>query len=561
MLKVNHLSKSYGAKTLFSNLDFTLNAGERLGLVGPNGCGKTTLLKIIAGMEAPDEGTILLSPPNLRLGYLPQGLQVSPDSTIQTVLTQEIPGLAECSEQLAAVSCQMEENPLEARWADEYDAILSRLQLADEHERAILPILVAFQLDDYGRDTLVNQLSGGQKTRLMLATVLSSLPRLLLLDEPTNHLDLSMLEWLADWIQSFRGAVMMVSHDRMFLDQAATSILEIDPQQRACRIYPGNYSDYAIAKESENDRQWNEYLDQQDEISRLRQSASHLRGLADFRKGGKADSADKFAKGFFANRALETNRRAKQVEARIGKLLTEDHIDKPRRAWQMKMEFGDPVESSRDAVLLEQVCCGYPGVALISGITLRLRHGDRAALLGPNGCGKTTLLRTIAGKIEPLSGTVRLGNRIQLGWMEQEQENLNPHWNSLVTLQNLASFSETEARAYLSKYLFKGDDVFIPAENLSYGQRARLTLACLVAHGSNLLLLDEPLNHLDIPSRVQFEQALASFNGAILTVTHDRYFVDEYATVLWQVADGQIREERVPEEAIERRREWKSGRS
>jgi ATP-binding cassette subfamily F protein 3 len=275
----------------------------------------------------------------------------------------------------------------------------------------------------------------------MLAAVLSSFPRLLLLDEPTNHLDRSMLEWLEGWIQSFRGAVMVVSHDRMFLDQVATSILEMDPQQPSGRIYPGNYSDYALAKQAEAGRQWQEYLDQQAEISRLRQSASHLRGLADFRKGGKADSGDKFAKGFFANRSLETNRRAKQIEARIGKLLNEDSIDKPRSAWQMKMEFGAGIEGSRDAIILERCCCGYPGVPLISGITLRLRYGDRGALLGPNGCGKTTLLRTIAGKIEPLSGTVRLGHNIQLGWMEQEQENLNPLWNPLTALQNLVSFS------------------------------------------------------------------------------------------------------------------------
>jgi ATP-binding cassette subfamily F protein 3 len=550
MLKVNHLSKSYGVKTLFSNVNFTLNTGERLGMVGPNGCGKTTLLRLIAGEEIPDEGSISITSANVRVGYLPQGLQVPAGGSIRDVLSQNIPGVQECSARLTELADQICASPQDRQLASAYDAALNDLQIADEHERALQPILAAFQLNSYAQDTPVSQLSGGQKTRLMLAAALAALPQLLLLDEPTNHLDIAMLEWLENWIRTYRGAAIIVSHDRVFLDRVATGILELDPQNRTSRLYPGNYSDYAAAKQSEMERQLQDYQNQQDEIGRLRLSASHLRGLTGPRRGGKADSNDKFAKGFFANRSLEVNRRAKQMEARIEKMLTEDHIEKPRGSWQMKMEFGGITEGSRDAVVLDRLSCGYPGATLISDISLRLRHGDRAALIGPNGCGKTTLLRTIAGQIEPLSGTVRLGNRTKLGVMAQEQENLNPDWNALVSIQNLVSLAETEARAFLSMYLFKGDDVFIPAGNLSFGQRARLTLACLVAQGCNLLLLDEPLNHLDIPSRAQFEQALISFDGAILTVTHDRYFVQEYASVLWRVEEKRVIEERVSVEEI-----------
>jgi ATP-binding cassette subfamily F protein 3 len=308
------------------------------------------------------------------------------------------------------------------------------------------------------------------------------------------------------------------------------------------KAYSGNYSDYLDQKATEREHQWQEYTDQQSEISRLRQSAAHVRGLAKFRKGGKADTGDKFAKGFFANRGLGTVRRAKNIEARIEKLLTEDRVERPGRTWQMKIEFENGAASGRHVLAIEDADIGYPGNTLLEKLTLHIQFGDRVALVGPNGSGKTTLLRVITGKLDPLCGSVRLGSNIRLGYMAQEQEELDPRLNSLEILDGITHWNQTEIRSFLSKYLLKGDDVFLPAGSLSYGERSRLSLACLVAQGNNFLLLDEPLNHLDIPSRARFEEALAAFDGTILTVAHDRYFIENYATKIWEMVPRGIQE-------------------
>jgi ATP-binding cassette subfamily F protein 3 len=267
-----------------------------------------------------------------------------------------------------------------------------------------------------------------------------------------------------------------------------------------------------------------------------------VRGLAKFRKGGKADTGDKFAKGFFANRGLGTVRRAKNIEARIEQMLTEDRVEKPGRTWQMKIEFENSGSSGRHVLAIEEASIGYPDNTLLEDITLHIQYGERVALVGPNGSGKTTLLRVITGKLEPLNGLVRLGSNVQLGYMAQEQEELNPRKNALEILDDLTHWNQTEIRSFLSKYLLKGDDVFIPAGRLSYGERSRLSLACLVAQGNNFLLLDEPLNHLDIPSRARFEEALSTFEGTVLTVAHDRYFIENYATKIWELVPPDIRE-------------------
>jgi ATP-binding cassette subfamily F protein 3 len=398
-----------------------------------------------------------------------------------------------------------------------------------------------FGLFHLAPDTPIAHLSGGQKTRLALAGILLSSPDLLLLDEPTNHLDIEMLEWLESWLLQTRATVFVVSHDRTFLDNITGITFELDPASRSVKEYTGNYSCYMEAKQKEWDSRWQNYNEQQIEIHELRSAAAHLRGIANFRKGGKGDGGDKFAAGFFSNRSKGTVGRAKNIEKRLERILTEDHIDKPRPSWQIKIEFDGIASSGRNVLVMESLSVGYQLPALLEDITLTLRHGQRIALIGPNGSGKTTLLRTITGQIPPLAGTFRIGANVKVGVMAQEQDTLVPSENALETIRRIHGWPETETRSFLSKYLFTGDDVFTPVELMSFGERARLMLAVLVAGGSNLLLLDEPINHMDIASRVRFEQALKEYDGTILAVVHDRYFIQNYASQIWEIRDKKIR--------------------
>jgi ATP-binding cassette subfamily F protein 3 len=535
MLSVNHISKSYGLDLILDGISFSLNTGECLGLVGPNGSGKTTLLRILVQQEKADGGSVQFEPPDIRVGYLPQGFTPAPEETLQNFLDRMEGNVDLLTARLENLAVDLAENTQNLELQHEYDQALEQLVHTAESSGRGPGVLDGLGLGQIPMDTPIAHLSGGQKTRLSLAGMLLSNPQIILLDEPTNHLDLDMLAWLEDWLNSYAGAALVVSHDRTFLDHTATSILEIDPKTHKSRWYAGHYSDYLEQKMAEHDRRWQEYTDQQDEINRLRAAARHVRGLANFRRGGKADSGDKYAKGFFANRNLGTVKRAKQIEKRVEHLLNEDRVEKPKAAWEMKIEFEDVYESGRDVVAMEHLTVGYGDLALLEDLNLVLHYGQRVALIGPNGSGKTTLLKTILGKIPSISGNLRVGTNVRPGYMAQEQENLDPALNSLQTVQKLISQSETEARSFLSKFLFKGDDVFVPVGSLSYGERSRLSLARLVATGCNLLILDEPINHLDIPARSRFEQSLKAFEGTVLAVVHDRYFIQGFATHIWQV--------------------------
>jgi len=540
MLTVHHIQKFYSIEPVLSDISFSIQSGERLGLIGPNGCGKTTLLKIIAGVESADSGTVQPTPSNLRVGYLAQGQEFLDGETIFSYIQRMEGDIHTLTKKLEGLAYQLAAQPNTATLQEEYDCVLSELTAADQAAGSGTSALKALGLHELPEEMPVSYLSGGQKTRLALAGVLASNPQLLLLDEPTNHLDLGMLEWLENWLLQFKGAVLMVSHDRAFLDRTATGILEIDGKDHSLRSYAGNYSAYLDQKLSEHAHQWQAYKDQQDEITCLKRAASRVRSQAAFKKGGKGDTNDGFMRGFYGNRSLETIRRAKQIEKRIESLLTDEHIDKPRQDWQVKIEFSSAQTSGQDVLIMDELSVGYENNRLISDINLVVRKGQRVALIGENGCGKTTLIRTITGQIPPLEGKSRLGAGVHLGYMAQEQENLNPKLTPLETIQALRPMPETDARSFLHFYLFTGDDVFVRVGNLSYGERSRLALASLVIRGCNFLILDEPINHLDIPSRTRFEQALSQFDGTVLAVVHDRYFIDGYASEIWEVKDRSI---------------------
>jgi ATP-binding cassette subfamily F protein 3 len=540
MLRVSQISKRFGLNTILENVSFTISHGERVGLIGPNGCGKTTLLRILVGEENADLGGVHIDPPNLRIGYLPQGLEPSDEETLGDYLGRGRGDLDMLSKELETLAVELSLDPDQPSLQQAYDSTLASLTRLTEDERSVPVVLASLGLGDYALSTPVKILSGGQKTRLALAGVLLAEPQLLILDEPTNHLDVEMLEWLESWMNDYPGAALIVSHDRTFLDRTVTSVLELDAQTHSTRVFVGNYSDYLEQKLLEREKLWQTYNDQLEEIARLRQAAARVRGDAAFKKGGKGDSGDKFAKGFFANRTRRTVKRAKSLEKRLDHLMTEEKIEKPKAGWQMKMEFNDTHESGKDVLRCEAMGVGYGDLFLVRDFSCVLRHNSRVALVGPNGSGKTTLLRTIAGVIPLLAGELKLGANVKLGYMAQEQENLESNLNALTVIRRSAPLSETDARTFLHKFLFRGDDVFVPVHRLSYGERARLSLACLVAQGCNFLMLDEPINHLDIPSRSRFEQALAVFEGTILAVVHDRYFINGYASEIWELSEQKV---------------------
>jgi ATP-binding cassette subfamily F protein 3 len=536
MLSVHNISKSFGITPVLLNITFNINDNEKVGLVGSNGCGKTTLLRILAGQERADSGDYSLTSPNTRMGYLSQSLETGPLETVGKYIQKLQGDLPALTQKLQDLAQSLTRDPDQKAVQVSYDAVLAQIEAASTAQGTTAAALAAFELDGLPDDLPVSSLSGGQQTRLGLAGLLISNPQLLLLDEPTNHLDFAMLEWLEDWLLHTETAVLLVSHDRVFLDRTVQNIFEIDGETHLGKMYPGSYSEYLEAKNAERNQQWQAFSDQQTEIKRLKVAARHYRDLATFKKGGKADSGDKFAKGFFANRSLGTVSRAKSIEKRVNHLLTDEKVEKPHQGWQMKMELENIPASSRLVLSLRHLSVGYGNKVILNDLEQTIRFGERVILIGPNGSGKSTLLRTLAGLLPALQGQFAMGASVLPGYMAQDQsENLNPDWTVVESLQRVSTLSETNARSLLHKYLFSGDEALLPVSMCSFGMRSRLVLACLVAQGCNFLLLDEPLNHLDIPSRTQFENALADFEGTILAVSHDRYFIQRFATQIWEI--------------------------
>ena len=539
MLQVSSLSKSFGDNLIFERVSFTLNRGERVGLVGPNGCGKTTLLQIILGELEPDTGSARCSPASVRTGYLAQTLEYEPGQTVDQVTKAAIAGLLEAERRLEQLTAQMATAQGQAlqQLLVEYDHALDACERlgAYDIEARTAAILDGLDLCDLDQQAPVDNLSGGEKTRLGLARLLLSNPDLLLLDEPTNHLDIAALEWLEGFLQAFDGGVLIVSHDRTFLDRTVGAILDMDPLSRTVTAYPGNYSEYVETKERERARHWAAYKDQQDFIAHLQGTIAAKKGYAQSIELGTIDFAPrKIAKGI-ARKAVVQQRRLQRL------LDSEERIDRPGRTWQMKLEFLDTPSSGRDVLRLEGVAMAFEDQALFQDVNLTLRAGERMALVGPNGSGKTTLARIIMGELEPRAGHARLGAGVKVGYYAQEQENLDPESTPYEIIRVVAPMNQTEIRSLLHYFLFSGDEVFLPVGSLSFGERARLTLARLVAQGCNFLLLDEPINHLDIPSRSRFEQAMTAFPGTVLAIVHDRYFIERFATGLWAIQGGTIR--------------------
>ncbi len=539
MLTVHHISKSYNLNPILKDVSFSLNPGEKVGLVGPNGSGKSTLLRIISGEELPDEGYIHLSPGNLRLGYLPQGFDLGANLTFGQFIQEIADDPEMLEEELEALAIELAANPEQQELQTAYDDLLQRLQQPSIVGR-LSAILAAFQLDSIKENQRVSTFSGGQKTRLSTALVLLSNPQLLILDEPTNHLDITMLEWLEDWLLGFKGGVLIVTHDRTFLERTVTRILAIDPRNQSLRSFEGAYTDYLEQINREYEKQWAEYKDEVTEIRRMKQDIARTKEQArqvEITSTSREPGVRRYAKKVAV--------KAKSREKKLDRFLkSDDRVEKPKAGWQIKIAFDSPDHLGKDVLSLQNLTIGYPGYdPLLTNVNIHVQSGQRIALTGPNGGGKTTLIRTILGQLEPMDGEVHIGSSVSIGYMSQEQETLDLEAIPVEIIQSVAPYNHTETRNFLHYYLFSGDDALRPVKYLSYGERSRLLLARLVAKGCNLLLLDEPINHLDIPSREQFETALKSFDGTVLAVVHDRYFILRYATELWHLEGTQIRRE------------------
>ncbi len=536
MLQASDLTVRHADLLVLDRVSCLINHGDRIGLVGPNGAGKSTLLGVLAGDLRPDAGAVWRAP-GTTVGSLRQGFADLPGGTLGDLLDAPTGGLLAARDGLDAATAALAggtddrhlamlavaEAAFDARGGyaalDRLDALLGRLGLD--------PSLV-------GPTTPLAALSGGQKTRAGLAGLLASQPDVLLLDEPTNHLDLDALAWLEDFVLAYRGAVVVVSHDRAFLDRVATAIFALDGTTRTLSVYPGNYSAYDGARRAAEAAQDDRYQRQQAEIARIERDVRDIAGHAlETERGTQHD--------YIRGRAKKVARTAKVRERKLERLLeSEERIDRPERRWELALDFGAPPEHGRDVATVESVAVVRGNRAILDGVDLRVRAGERVAVTGPNGAGKTTLIRLLAGAIAPDRGVVRLGAGVVVGWHAQEQETVNPGATVLEHARLAAPLAEDEARTFLHLFLFGGDAVFREARDLSYGERSRLALALLVLRGANFLLLDEPLNHLDLAARERFESALSGFAGTMVMVLHDRYAIDRLATRTVELREGRL---------------------
>ena len=538
VLRVSSLSKSYGADPVLVDVSFVLSRGERVGLVGPNGSGKSTLLRILAGDLRPDTGSVWVDPSD-RIAYLPQYPMNELQLSVREALLRDS-RTARLQERMAQIEGAMPDaqgEQLEALLT-EYAEAREGFEALDGYglEARMEAIVQGLALDTAGLDAPVATLSGGNKTKLSLARLLLSGATILLLDEPTNYLDLPSLLWLEELVAESDRSYVIVSHDRRFLDCTVGSMLELDAVRHTVRVWPGNYSDYAEARLREEQKLLEAYRDQQAEIARIeediRRTKEQARSVERHTISGLgADVKRRYAK--------KVAKKAKARERRLERALDEERIEKPQQRWGLHLvDLGrHPIDDDRIVLEVEGLVAGYGERPVLRGVDLMLRGRDRLAILGQNGCGKSTLLRCLTGAI-PYAGRVRIGTSIRLGSLSQEGEELPLDQPVLDVFRAHTEMREDEARTYLHKFLFTGDEVFKQVRALSYGQRAKLALAILILSGANFLVLDEPTSHMDVPALEAVERALMEYHGPLLLVSHDRYFIERIGISRFEVMVG-----------------------
>lgn len=555
ILSAKNLAQSFGALDLFSDVSLQLAAKDRVGLVGPNGVGKTALLRILAGLAEPTAGE-LHQARDLNLGYLRQEAVLTfagQDNTVYEEMLTVFADLRRMETALRQMEGMMAAGDSDEKLFDRY----GRLQELYEHEGGydyqvdIKRVLLGLGFPQEEWATPLNHLSGGQKTRLLLGRLLLEKPDLLILDEPTNHLDVAAVEWLEQTLRQWPGALIIVSHDRYFLDKIVSHIWEMLPGR--FKTFRGNYSHYVRQRQEELVREQQLF---ESEMTRLAQEIEFVRKHI---AGGKTDIAKGKLKRLTRDIVLleqaEAGASLDELQAKSwlevgGRVRTISVNEAERRLRavkppadrlpQLKIKLEAAERSMRTVLRTKNLEVGYPDTPLFTSDDIKLERYDCAALIGPNGCGKTTFLRLLMGEIEPLAGELLPGDQLHIGYFAQAHDQLNQENRVIDELRHHKNISEQEARNYLAQYLFRGDDVFKRVSQLSGGERGRLALSILALTGANYLLLDEPTNHLDTQSQEVLQTVLEQFDGTIIMVSHDRYLVDRLATQIWEIRDGHL---------------------
>ena len=516
-ISVSNLVKEFevGHKIL-DGLTFQVDTGERVGLLGPNGCGKTTLLRILTGVMDYDEGDVVIAP-GKRMGLISQIPVYPAGYTVEDVLATAFEPLREMEREMAALAEQMGEGSDPALLA-RYDKLTAAFEAAGGYETDTKTNKVCngLTIPQSMREQLFDKLSGGEKTRVNLARLILEDTDILLLDEPTNHLDLRATEWLEEYLDKFKGTVLTVSHDRYFLDKVVNRIVEI--QSGKAEFYSGNYSFYVVEKERRYEEKLRQYEKEQAKIEQLEKAAEQMRIWA-------YSGMDK------------TFKRVKSMEKRIERMRT---TDRPTKERKMEVRFGEREFRGDEVLTIKGLTKSFGDRTLFSNLGLEVVGGERIALLGDNGSGKTTLLKILLGEEEPDAGKVRMGPTVKVGYLPQHVHFDHPERNLVDTLIYEQDCTAQTARNRLAAFKFRGEDVFKPVSALSGGEQSRLRLCMLMDEKINLLILDEPTNHLDIQSREWIEEAVEEYEGNLLFVSHDRYFIDRFASRIWMLEDGHI---------------------
>ncbi|KAI4374157.1 hypothetical protein MLD38_012183 [Melastoma candidum] len=523
-IKLENVSKSYKGVTLLKDVSWEVKKGEKVGLVGVNGAGKTTQLRIISGQEEPDSGNVVKAKPNMKIAFLNQEFEVSPSRTVKeefmSAFKEEMEIAGRLERVQKAIESAVDDLELMGRLLDEFDLLQRRAQAVDldEVDSKISKMMPELGFAPEDSDRLVASFSGGWQMRMALGKILLQEPDLLLLDEPTNHLDLDTIEWLEGYLNKQDVPMVIISHDRAFLDQLCTKIVETD--MGVSRTFEGNYSQYVLSKEEWYETQYAAWEKQQKEIEHTRELISRL--------GAGANSG-----------------RASTAEKKLERLQDEEQVEKPFQRKQMKIRFPEKGRSGRSVAIIKNLEFGYGDQVLFKKANLNIERGEKIAIIGPNGCGKSSLLKLIMGLEKPRAGEVILGEHNVLpNYFEQNQaEALDLEKTVLETVADAAEdWRIDDIKGLLGRCNFKADMLDRKVSFLSGGEKARLAFCKFMVTPSTFLVLDEPTNHLDIPSKEMLEEAIREYEGTVITVSHDRYFIKQIVNRVIEVKDGQLQD-------------------